>query len=234
MGNLTIINGETSAEEYEKELDRIEKLVSIQEKWEAYYYKLIKECDDVVSGKREISQEELRRLCFAGVKYVTLKCDIKNTLRSSGCLKVTEESVKKDFYEADAMLTLISGLTPRNLMITFPIKKDFDGEKWGWRDYFSTIKDISEFDLDTQISKTEMMNLLTGYQNLMIDELILEALSTTSELRRMQTGKGLVEEFFEKEGLTTFTYNKDAGTLKENKPDKTAKPKRSGNLTIIK
>lgn len=205
MGDLTIINGETPAEEYERELDRILDLIDLQEKWKAYYNKLILKCDDVVGGKREISQEELRKLCFAGVKSLGLKCEIKYSLKALKELKDTEESIKNDFWEANVLMTLISGLTPRNLIIAFPITKEFDGKKWGWKDYFYTINEINKLDMDSEIGKEKMERLLFDYQNLLLEELLVELKTCTDDYKRLHIdAKG------------------------------TTKSKRSGNLTIIK
>jgi len=205
MGNLTIINGETPAEEYERELDRILDLIELQEKWKAYYNKLILKCDDIVGGKREISQEELRKLCFAGVKSLALKCEIKYSLKALKELKDAEESIKKDFWEANVLMTLISGLTPRNLMIAFPITKRFDGEKWGWKDYFFTIDEINKLDMDSEIGKDKMEGLLFDYQNILLEKLLIELKTCIDDYKRLHI---------------------DAKAK--------TKSKRSGNLTIIK
>ena len=190
MSDLKIIDGnEDSINEYERKIDKIAELTVLHDKWRAYYNKLIKECEDVVSGEREISQDELRKLCFVGVKQIALKCEIRNRLLALGELQTTEESVKMDFWAVDVMLTLISGLTPRNLMIAFPITKDFDGKRWGWKDYFFTIDEINKLDMDNQIGKETMIRLLVDYQNPLLEELFLESFKTMSDYNRLQFSK---------------------------------------------
>lgn len=234
MSNLTIISGSKGKDDYDRKLDRIGEQILIQEIWEKYYYKLVKEAGVIVNGGGELTQEELRKICFSGTKYITLKHDIRNSLQALDCLDITEKSAKTDFWEIEVVITLLGGLTPRNLMIAFPITKEFDGEKWCCKDYYYTMEEINKLDLDTPIGKDGILELLWDYQNPMLSELYIESLSAASDLRRMQTGKGLAEEFFEKEGISTYTYNEESGILKDNQTGETSKVKKHGNLKIVK
>lgn len=51
----------------------------------------------------------------------------------------------------DAIICAIGKLTPRQMMDLFPIKKEYDGERFGCKDYFYTRKSVEKYALDRKI-----------------------------------------------------------------------------------
>lgn len=90
----------------------------------------------------------------------------------------------------------------------FPIAKEYDGEKFGTKDYFYTKKRIEEFGMDRVIGE-EMKRFHWDYHNWELTEFASQAMCVMSDIRRAEGGKGIAEEFFEKQGITTYTMTED-------------------------
>lgn len=114
-----------------------------------------------------------------------------------------EKPTKKDswtvYQEIHRTLDLMTLITPRQFLTIFPIKKEFDGQKYECKDYFYTKEYLSTIDLDEPIS--EPFEFLWDYWNSDTARFLMNVMGTMSDVRREQTGKGIMEEFFEKEGF---------------------------------
>lgn len=53
-------------------------------------------------------------------------------------------------------------------------------------------------------------------------------------LYRMQTGKGIEEQFFEERGVPTYTMDRETGIMKNNRTDDIMKPKKVSYIQIVK
>lgn len=63
-------------------------------------------------------------------------------------------------------MTAIGLLTPRELMQLFPVKKDYGGEKGGYKDYFWVMEKLGELPQDKPIgSPQDVADLLWDYVN---------------------------------------------------------------------
>lgn len=62
------------------------------------------------------------------------------------------------------MVDLIELLTPRELIKIFPIDKRYDGDKWGVKDYFTTMAEIEKIGMDTVIGENAAA-LIGDYMN---------------------------------------------------------------------
>ena len=57
------------------------------------------------------------------------------------------------------------GLTPRELYQLFPIEKEYDGDKWGTKDYYYCIQEIKEIGLDTPMDEEKVMHYIMECNN---------------------------------------------------------------------
>lgn len=90
-------------------------------------------------------------------------------------------------------------ITPREFLTMFPIKKEFDGQKYECKDYFYTKEYLSTIDLDEPIS--EPFEFLWDYWNSDTARFLMNVMGAMSDVRKEQTGKGIMQEFLEKEGF---------------------------------
>ncbi|ADZ82601.1 hypothetical protein [Cellulosilyticum lentocellum] len=63
----------------------------------------------------------------------------------------TKEQLETGCKLSDEVQELLKQATPRQIMQLFPIHKEYDGEKWSQKDYFSTMKYLKGLELDKSI-----------------------------------------------------------------------------------
>lgn len=89
----------------------------------------------------------------------------------------------------DAIICAIGKLTPRQMMNLFPPKKDFDGDRFGCKDYFYTMRAVDEYGLDRKIENA--FDFIWDYQNDDIARFTVEYLCFAGKLYRQQTGRNM-------------------------------------------
>lgn len=112
------------------------------------------------------------------------------------------EDLENDFEYGDATMNLLSCLTPEEFVITFPPEKIYDGEKYGWKDYYTTMEAVRALPEGEPIGD-HIEDLLWDYMNWSIRKFQVGLISTVDDLRIAQGKMGLLEEFF-----GAHTYNK--------------------------
>ncbi|KPU43011.1 hypothetical protein OXPF_34430 [Oxobacter pfennigii] len=122
---------------------------------------------------------------------------------------ITEEGETADFQFAEIIKDCIGALTPREFMNLFPIDKDYDGHKYGAKDYFYTMDYIRGLGIDKPIGE-EVTDFLWDYMNAEIHEFLAISFSFVSNLRHLTGQKGIAEEWLEMNGITTYTMHKDS------------------------
>lgn len=118
----------------------------------AYTFK--KDRSEVISGMykkyREIcpdkrSKEETLKYVFYGVLYLGKRAG-KYHCRDKECFEI--EARYKALKE---IVTAAAELTPRDFLNLFPVDKKYDGEKYVWKDYFYTMRELQRFPMDEKI-----------------------------------------------------------------------------------
>ncbi|MBE1554777.1 hypothetical protein [Sporosarcina limicola] len=104
--------------------------------------------------------------------------------------------------------SIMSTLTPREFQTVFPIAKEYDGKRFGVKDYFYTKKAIEKFGMDRVIGEG-MKRFHWDYHNWELTDFASQAMCVMSAIRRAEGGKGIAEEFFEDKGIPTYTMTKD-------------------------
>ena len=120
---------------------------------------------------------------------------------------VDYKEAESDFQLHSILKQLIEAVTPIEFMQLFPIKKDYDGEKYGLKDYFYTIDYINSLDQDEPIQDGLMF--LAEYHNDEIHALNVNMMMNLSYLRQMQGKPSLAEEWADKNGIETVTKHTD-------------------------
>jgi len=140
-----------------------------------------------------------KRLIFYTVKYLSV-VDIKGLDR---------ERLESLLIFNEMVLNTICELTPAELITIFPATKSYDGAKHECKDYFSTMEALQAHGLNKPIrDKETASSLLWDYMNPTVMMYQVHCMGALSELHSMETGKGLMEQFFEDQGVKVGTFRK--------------------------
>ena len=159
----------------------------------------------------------INQLNSADVRYKTVEQYDKDTLKKLILLgvktvvaivsrKKDKDSLTLQFSIISFVNSLMELLTPREFETIFPIDKLYDGQLWETKDYFYTRKYIEEFGIDKIIDK-DIDEFLWEYSNWTIGFYLVEQMGVASDLRKLETGKGIMEEFLEEQGVPTYTMH---------------------------
>lgn len=142
----------------------------------------------------------LKKLLVYGVKAVN-----SNRSRNS----TTQEQVEQDFHFIEVVKMFMAMLTPREILNLYPIAKEYNGARWGVKDYYYTRDYLKGLDMDKPL-EGDVLDFLWEYHNWELARFNVNAMSCLSDLMRMQGQPGIVEQFFEDSGVKTFTLHKDS------------------------
>lgn len=117
----------------------------------------------------------------------------------------------------DAILCAIKQRTPRQMMDLFPVKKEYNGERFGWKDYFYTIRTMEAYGLDRKIKNA--IDFLWDFQNDDLARFMVRYLCFAGKRYRQQTGRSMAQDGMEAahipykaitgDGLYLISYNRD-------------------------
>ena len=189
---------------------KVIECISTSQRYLTAFWRVIDQNDTSIAN---YSTDTLKKLVFYGVKFVA-------TLRHDERKQQTQEQVQACFQIIELIRVFMMMLTPNDLVNLFPIKKEYDGEKYCWKDYFYTINALKAYPPDKPIG-SNLDDLLWDYVNDDICEFMVNMLSTTSQLRRFQGQKGILEEWTEQQGIPTYTVNERDGYVMNNQTHQT-------------
>jgi hypothetical protein len=154
------------------------------------------QANKTLEDKSEINFNDTKKIIFAGVKMINSNED----------KSFTYEQLIERFDLISTLNGFISYVTPKQFETIFPIAKEYDGSLYGTKDYFYTRKYIESRGENNLIGEN-VMEFLWDYQNWDINIFVVNSMTVISDLRRAEGGKGLMEEFAENNGLTTYTLH---------------------------
>lgn len=230
---FTVIN--STNEDKNKEMDRVYRIAKLNECWEKQYYTALeKSCTGRSGMLKDLPQDELAKIGLAGTKYI---CSMREVTRENIKLGIDEgETLAEEqvrFTVIDSIFTILGCLTLRNFVTAFPIDKSYDGAKWECIDYFSTMEALSKMDWDKPIGRDELSELLWDYDNSDLRHAYMEYTSAMSAMYKAQTGKGIMEKFFEDRGVPVYTMDKETGIMKNNQTGDIVRPKKVSHIQIV-
>lgn len=222
---FTVINGDKKIET----LKRFSRATKLTEIWGRLFT-----ITDI--EKADLSQSELIKIGFAGVKYI---CNYRDTKREYDNLLQTKYKESLDerkalFQTINYIFDILGRLTVRSFVRTFPITKKYDGDKWECKDYFYTMDILSKMDWDKPIEREGILAILWDYQNNDLIEMYLEYMSAASAIYRSQTGKDIAEQWCEDNGIPTYTINSDSGVIRDNQTGEITKISKRSHIQIVK
>jgi hypothetical protein len=231
---FTVIN--STDEDKLQEMDRISKIAKLNEIWERYFFDMVMRYTEECGTLYKLPQDKLAKVGFAGIKYI---CSMRDITRENKRLGIdqgrtlAEEKVR--FTVIDDIFTILSCLTLRNFVVTFPVEKYYDGDKWEEKDYFYTMDVLKDMDWNGPIGRDKLSEeLLWDYYNADLRHAYMEYTSAMSAMYKAQTGRGLMEKFFEDRGVPTYTMDRETGIMKNNQTGDIMKPQNVSHIQIVK
>ena len=143
------------------------------------------------NNQEENIREIVKKIIVYGVKSIITKID-------DSSLNLSE----LNFIMADGITQLMGTLTPREFINLYPIMKEYDGDKHGLKDYFYTRDYMDTLDPNEPIGE-EIINLLWEYHNMEIKIFNVKLIGCMSDVRVLQGGKSIEQEFADSFGLKT-------------------------------
>lgn len=225
----------------ETEMEKVNKAmrtIALYDCWGRQYRTAISNAMTNYADKpiAEYPQEALMKIAFAGIKYlVAIRETYRAACQAGADYERTLEESKCIFQLMESIFNICGHMTLRNFVITFPITKDFDGDKWECKDYFYTMEVLSKMEWDKPIGKDNVSDLIWDYENNDLKNAYFEYMSAASALYRAESGISIAQQFCEDNGIGSFTINKSSGLIKDNQTGKVSKlRKTSSNIRIIK
>jgi len=139
------------------------------------YTKALRRFTDARGGTRRISRlqgDDLARYIFLAVKAYGKEnpAEVNHTKAYKSCLEIENR-----YQELKQVMETIGRLTPMKLLRMYPVTKEYDGEKWGTKDYFYTMDKLKKLPADKPIGDAQdVAVLLWDYQNWDLMELLLQ------------------------------------------------------------
>lgn len=222
----------------QKKSDHAYKVARLNKLWNRQYQNSILQAMEKNKGLKiaDYPQEDLMKMACTGIKFICSLCDVRreNERLKTGYKQSLNE--KKALSQLiDAVFIMCGHLKLKNFVTTFPITKEYDGAKWECKDYFYTMEVLSEMDWDKPIGEKGLKELLYDYQNDDLHDAYIEYICAMSAIYRSQTGRGIAETFFEKEGISTYSMDRETGIMKNNQTGEIVKlGKKPSHLKILK
>lgn len=221
-----------------EDVTRVKRVLFLFHAWERQYKSAVANAMRKNEDKKisEYSQHDLMKIAFAGIKYVNAICEIRRENARMGTdYKQSLEESKEMFNMIDAIFSVMGYITLKNLVITFPVEKDFDGHKWECKDYFYTMEELSKLDWDKPVGRDYISELLWDYENDDLRCAYMEYMTSMSAMHREQTGKGIMETWLEKQNIPSYTFNDEIGVMQNRQTGEITKiSTKPSHLQIVK
>lgn len=163
----------------------------------------------------QMSKDELIQYIFLGIKSI-------NTIHGRVKQKKNIDLLSSEYALINNIILAITYITPRDLIQIFPIKKEYNGEKYGIKDYYFTIKAMQAAGLDKIMQEEEkVLEILWNLTNTDIKMFIVALVSCVNDIDYLQIEKSLLAEFLHKNDIDDETKIKE-------------KKKRASQFKIIK
>lgn len=151
------------------------------------------------------TREELKAAIFCGVKYIALAPIDKE--------EASWHTMMRDVAHLESIMQFLS---PNELVEIFPIAKDFDGARFGMKDYYVAKECLSKYAGDVPMMQN-LDYILMDYWNDTITSYQVKKFMIVDRIRRMEGKKSMMEEFADMMNVTTYTYDKEEKKMYNNK-----------------
>lgn len=138
-----------------------------------------------------------RKLAYYGVRYLSMHKRVFNPL-----------TIEVDYGYHILVLEAIRQLTPRELMRVLPIDKEYDGESWGCKDYYSTMAGpVERNGIDKPIS--DPYEFLSDYVNHDARSFLVHFMSVSRDISVLMGNGDPIINAFESVGMEVTKFNNE-------------------------
>ncbi|MDR3602076.1 MAG: hypothetical protein P4L49_16580 [Desulfosporosinus sp.] len=183
----------------EKEQKDMFELIHGTPRSELYRKAFIRKWDVMIETDESPQGTELMAVVFLGVRAFTDSRGRTN--------RKTIETPKDRFDKLELIKSLMTYLTPRQFMTAFPITKEYDGERYQIKDYYSTMEMMSTFNMDVPIGE-QIDDFLWDYRNRDTERFQLEIFGALSDLARAKGLPTPLEMFSAENGIPLYYEDK--------------------------
>lgn len=220
MDKFTVTTGNKDT----AELNRLTRVIALHDMWNRQYHNTVSSMFQKHKSIDAWSQDELMKVALCGVKYIKCVADIERENQRLDASYNTLFAVKEaGFNLIDALFGIIGRIKLNNLIKIFPIDKEYDGDKWGCKDYFYTMNVLKEKGLDNAVGRDDVFDLMWDYENRDLRKVTIFYMTCMNALYRKQTGNDMAEKFCENSGIDTYTMDKENGLLIDNQSGEVTK-----------
>ena len=206
------------------ELNRLTRVIMLHDMWNKQYHNTVNSIFQKHKSIDDWSQDELMKVALCGVKYINSAIEIDAiNYRLDSTYQTPFEVKQNSFNLIDALFGIIGRIKLGNLIKIFPIDKEYDGGKWGCKDYFFTMDVLREKGLDNAVGRDGVFDLLWDYENRELRKLTVFYMSCISAMYQRQTGVSLAEKFCEDNDIGTCHVDHENGIVIDNQSGKIAK-----------
>lgn len=207
MANLILIKG--NKDEYDKK--QLEKRIFLENK----YYDLY--LDYNYGFSKDIN---LQKSLYYGIKYICIK-QIDN---------LPYNKLLTLFKDIQNIHSLMSTTTYSQMINMFPIIKEYDGEKYCCKDYYSTQDYLKDKDLNDLIGLNNTDEFCSYYYNNNIINFTVKSFLIVDKLRKYRNESGLLESVLEQldpeHTINVYTYDKENDIMINNNTHEIVKVKK--------
>lgn len=163
------------------------------------YTKALRRFTDIHGGTRcigRLQEVDLARYIFLAVRAYGKEnhAEFNHTKAHKSCLEIENR-----YQELKQVMETIGRLTPLELLRMFPVKKEYDGEKWGTKDYYYTMDRLRRLPADKPIGDAQdVAALLWDYQNWDLTFLLLQWENVLGDLHVYCNESGPKDELHDK------------------------------------
>lgn len=212
----------TTGNKNETELKELTRLLKLHDLWCRQYHNTVTSIFEKHNKIDDWSQDELMKATLCGVKYINYAIDIDSANRRlDSTYQIPFEVKQNAFNLIDALFGLIGRIKLKNLIKIFPIDKDYDGDKWGCKDF--TMNVLREKGLDNAIGRDNVFDLMWDYENRELRELTVFYMSCMSAMYQRQTGVTFAEKFCEDNNIGSCRVDHENGIIVDSKTNRIAK-----------
>jgi hypothetical protein len=230
MDKFTVTTGNKDT----AELNRLTRVIMLHDIWNRQYHNTVSSIFQKHKSIDDWSQDELMKVALCGVKYINYVADIERENQRLDSSYNTPFAVKEaGFNMIDALFGIIGCIKLNNLIKIFPIDKEYDGDKWGFKDYFFTMDVLKEKDLDNAVGRDGVFNLMWDYMNKDLREFTVFYMSCMSAMYKQQTGVSFAEKFCDDNGIGSYTMDRENSIVIDNQTGKIAKVRKEPSFMQI-
>lgn len=194
--NLKLVSG-TMIAEAQRELERT---YTLQICWTRQFQRVMLDAISV-ENLNTLSQDSIKRMALASVKmFIYIKRF--NSVQKQYCRLTNQPCEDIDlqglYALTDTIYSFIGALTIRSLVSTFPIDKDYDGDKFECKDYFYTVGELKKIiDWDKPIGRDNVLNLLWDYCNPDLQTVSINYMTAVEDEYEKKTGLNPIIQFMD-------------------------------------